>query len=79
VPPGKRDHYFEILQKSGDNITRKGISSKRPTSISIIKINLLIGFKLPKEPIGPISLNPGPTLPIVAAVPTRLQRLSNVS
>ena len=53
------------FQNSGLSITRNGTNSSLPTSIFIINIifdSLCIDSK---EPIGPISPNPGPMFPIV--------------
>ena len=44
-------------------MARKGINSSLPTSMSKIQIAFDTGCKISKEPIGPITPNPGPTLP----------------
>ena len=50
----------------GANNTSIGKSSRRPTSISNIMTSFDNMLKLPKFPVGPTTLNPGPILLKVA-------------
>ena len=66
------DIYFFIIHKSFWKRTKNGINSKRPASMSIINMNLVIGSKELKLPIGPITCpSPGPMFPIDAIEPTK--------
>ena len=54
--------YQAFFQVSGENSTKMGKISSRPSSISSISTSLLKVLKMEKLQVGPASSRPGPML-----------------
>ena len=70
---------YSLIQVRGANRSSIGNSSRRPASMSNIRIYLLMGLKIPKLQVGPTLESPGPMLFKVAAIAVKFVVRSKLS